>query len=138
MVLWKCDLRVSWHTQLISTCVHGAIALIVLLAPWPADDAIFWIFWLPLVLLIIASWGRSQKNIRKSQGLLVLLSDNKLQWKKHEWLIIRRPWLCRYGVLITAQSFYNQKKIRLWVASDGMSQDEWRHINQLLLQYPDI
>ncbi|CAQ83301.1 MULTISPECIES: protein YgfX [Photorhabdus] len=138
MVLWKCDLRVSWHTQLISTCAHGVIALIVLLAPWPADDAIFCIFWLPLVLLIIASWGRSQKNIRKSQGILVLLNDNKLQWKKHEWQIIRQPWLCRYGLLITAQSFYNQKKIRLWIASDSMSQDEWRNINQLLLQYPDI
>ncbi|WP_445497048.1 protein YgfX [Photorhabdus sp. SF281] len=135
MVLWKCDLRVSWNTQLISTCVHGVIALIVLLAPWQADDSIFW---LPLVLLIIASWGRSQKNIRKLQGSLVLFNNNKLQWKKHEWQIIRQPWVCRYGVLITAQSFYNRKKIRLWIASDGMPQDEWRNINQLLLQYPDI
>ncbi|AKH64298.1 MULTISPECIES: protein YgfX [Photorhabdus] len=134
MVLWKCDLRVSWNTQLISTCVHGAIAFIVLLAPWPADDSIFW---LPLVLLVIASWGRSQKNIRKLQGPLVLLNNNKLQWKKHEWQIIRQPWMCRYGVLITAQSFYNRKKIRLWIASDSMPQDEWRNINQLLLQYPD-
>ncbi|HEM6913935.1 TPA: hypothetical protein U2K68_001301 [Providencia stuartii] len=33
MVLWKSNLSISWKTQLFSTCAHGVVGFILLVAP---------------------------------------------------------------------------------------------------------
>lgn len=38
--------------------------------------------WLPLLVIVIASWAKSQKSISKIKGTAVLVNGNKVQWKK--------------------------------------------------------
>lgn len=42
-----------------------------------------------------------------------------------------------YGMLLTLQPTEGKKRRRLWLASDCMSKEEWRHLRQLLL-YPPV
>lgn len=35
MVLWQSDLRISWRAQWFSLLLHGVVAALVLLVPWP-------------------------------------------------------------------------------------------------------
>lgn len=42
-----------------STCVHCVLGLVLLLAPWPTGNSIIW---LPLLMVTIASWAKSQKH----------------------------------------------------------------------------
>ncbi|EKT64820.1 protein YgfX [Providencia burhodogranariea] len=136
MVLWKSNLFISWKTQLFSTCAHGAIGFALLAAPWAQDNLVIW---LPLLVVVIASWAKSQKNISKIKGVLVLLNGNKVQWKKNEWSIIKQPWCSQVGILLTLSALQGKsQEIRLWVAKDALSEESWRNLNQLLLQYPDI
>lgn len=119
-----------------STCVHCVLGLVLLLAPWPTGNSIIW---LPLLMVTIASWAKSQKNINKYKGVIVLTNGNKVQWKKNEWSIISPPWCTRFGILLTLSALQGKpRKIKLWVAADAISEDDWRDLNQLLLQYPDI
>ena len=136
MVLWKSNLSISWKTQFFSTCVHGAVGMFLLVAPWaPAHSMI----WLPLLAVVVAIWAKSQKNISKIKGVAVLVNGNKGQWKKNEWNIVKAPWLSRYGILLSLEALQGkQQKIHLWVAKDSVSEESWRNLNQLLLQYPDI
>ncbi|MDN5987617.1 MAG: protein YgfX, partial [Hafniaceae bacterium] len=34
---WRCDVRVSWRTQLLLLVTHGILILLILLAPWPEN-----------------------------------------------------------------------------------------------------
>lgn len=136
MVLWKSNLSISWKTQLFSTCVHGVIGMFLLLTPWSPGNSMIW---LPLLVVVVASWAKSQKNISKIKRVAVLVNGNKLQWKKNEWRILKAPWLTRYGILLTLEALQGKpQKIHLWVAKDALSEENWRNLNQLLLQYPDI
>ena len=135
MILWKSHLTVSWFTQLFSTGIYVAFEIALLLYPWPTD---FIYIWVPLLLLLIASWYFTQKNISKIKGDLVLLNGNRIQWKLHEWQLTKQPWISRFGTRITLTSILNKKQITLWVAFDSMTESEWRNFSQLLMQYPDI
>lgn len=110
--------------------------MLLLLAPWSQGNSVFW---LPLLVVVVASWAKSQKNISKIKGVAVLVNGNKVQWKKNEWNIVKAPWLSRYGILLTLEALQGKaQKIHLWVARDSVSEENWRNLNQLLLQYPDI
>nr|WP_285316766.1 protein YgfX [Providencia rettgeri] len=136
VVLWKSNLSISWKTQLFSTCVHGVVGMILLLTPWSPENSMIW---LPLLVVVVASWAKSQKTISKIKGVAVLVNGNKVQWKKNEWRILKAPWLSRYGTLLTLEALQGKpQKVYLWVAKDALSEDNWRNLNQLLLQYPDI
>ncbi|MDE9458609.1 protein YgfX [Xenorhabdus bovienii] len=141
MALWHCELKVSRHSRLFSSGVHGVIMLAALLAPWPANG---FYLWFPLFVIIMVSWVWSQTNIRRCQGRLALFSGQKMHWQKAAWKLTRPPWLSRYGMVITLHAFdktesiRHRSLIRLWVASDSMPPKMWRHLNQLMHQYPDI
>ncbi|HHR5880383.1 protein YgfX [Providencia alcalifaciens] len=136
MVLWKSNLSISWKTQLFSTCLHGVTGIILLVAPWAPGNSMIW---LPLLVVLVASWAKSQKNISKVKGVAVLVNGNKLQWKKNEWEIIKAPWCSRFGILLTLNALQGKpQKLRLWIAKDSVCEENWRNLNQLLLQYPDI
>lgn len=110
--------------------------MFLLVAPWARAHSMIW---LPLLAVVVASWVKSQKNISKIKGVAVLVNGNKVQWKKNEWNIVKAPWLSRYGILLSLEALQGkQQKIHLWVAKDSVSEESWRNLNQLLLQYPDI
>ncbi|SFU27276.1 toxin CptA [Xenorhabdus koppenhoeferi] len=72
------------------------------------------------------------------QGKLILFRGNKVHWQKERWKIIQPPWLSRYGIMLTlrpfkqAESFFLPPDIRLWVASDSMSVEDWRSFSQIM------
>ncbi|KAA8998133.1 hypothetical protein FJU30_17115 [Affinibrenneria salicis] len=134
MALWRCNLRVSWRMQFLSLLVHGLLVLVILLAPWPEGYSALW---LTLVTLVVFGFIRSQRNIKVRQGEIVLQSESRLRWQQQEWSIVRRPWMLRNGVLLSLQKIGCSKKQRLWLASDSMDNEEWRHLRQLLLQHKD-
>lgn len=88
MILWKSVLRVSFKTQVYSTLIYGALAMGLLFAPWPAETSFIW---LPVILLIIAGWGRTQHKISKRTGSVSLYNQNRILWRKNEWEIIKPP-----------------------------------------------
>ncbi|WP_092511092.1 protein YgfX [Xenorhabdus mauleonii] len=146
MVLWNNELTISRHTRLFSSCVHGGVALAALLAPWPISDVYFWLPSFVIIILlavIMMSWIRSQKSIHRCQGRLVLFKDNKVHWQKAAWSINQPPWFCHYGMVVVLDAFGDvdntgdQPPARLWLAFDSMSPEAWRHLNQLMRQYPD-
>ncbi|WP_047681883.1 MULTISPECIES: protein YgfX [Xenorhabdus] len=137
MVLWHSELRVSLRTRLFSSGVHGIILLVALLTPWFANS--FYVWLLPLIIIsIVASWIRSQRNIMQYQGKLILFCGNKVYWQKERWKMTQPPWLSRYGIMLTlrafeqAESFRHRPNIRLWVASDSMSVKDWRSFSQIM------
>nr|WP_232370296.1 protein YgfX [Xenorhabdus lircayensis] len=140
--MWNSKLRISRHTHLFSTSVHGGVAVAALLAPWSVNGVSFW---LPLLAIIMISWAWSRKNIRQCQGRLVLFRGNKVHWQKAAWSIAQPPWFNRYGMVVILHAFgraeensYHPTPIRLWLAADSVSPEAWRHLNQLMRQYPDI
>ncbi|MBD2779993.1 hypothetical protein ID852_16315 [Xenorhabdus sp. 42] len=152
MALWHCKLSVSRHTCLFSTGAHGGVAVAAALwGLWSVNDIYFWF---PVFSVILMSWAWSQKRIRRCQGQLVLYKGNKVLWQKAEWNITQPPWFCRHGMLITFRAYghdneqaerrYRQRPgissatVTLWIASDSLSSGAWRHLNQLMRQYPDI
>ncbi|WP_099140947.1 protein YgfX [Xenorhabdus kozodoii] len=145
MVLWNNKLRASRYTRLFSTGVHGVAIIAALLAPWPINSTGFWLpfFWFPLFAITIRSWVWSQKNIRLCQGRLVLFKGNKVYWQKAAWRIAQPPWFHRYGMVVMLHAFNQTENsrhpppMRLWIASDSVSPAAWRHLNQLMRQYPD-
>ena len=117
--------------QLISLLVHGLLLLLILLAPWPEGYAVLW---LSLVTLVVFGFIRSQRHIKSRQGEIVLQDEACIQWQQQRWLIIRRPWMLKNGVLLSLRHSEGKKQQRLWLASDSMDKNEWRHLRQLLLQ----
>lgn len=131
MALWRCDLRVSWRMQLFSLIAHGLLLLLILLAPWPEGYAVLW---LSLVTLVVFDFIRSQRNIKSRQGELVLQDNERLEWQQQHWQIVRRPWMLKNGILLSLRQSGGKKQQRLWLASDNMDKNEWRHLRQLLLE----
>lgn len=50
MVLWQSDLRISWRAQWFSLLLHGVVAALVLLVPWPLSYTPIWLLLLSLVV----------------------------------------------------------------------------------------
>lgn len=113
--------------------------LMILLAPWPAG---YWPVWMTLLLLVLFECIRSQRRITASTGEIVLTDDYRLLWRGHEWQIKHPVWMISHGALLSlrreklkgglAQAMRSRRQ-RLWLASDSMSQEEWRHLRQILL-----
>ncbi|HAE77337.1 protein YgfX [Morganella morganii] len=135
MVLWKSILRVSFKTQVFSTLIYGVLALSVLFAPWPGKTSFIW---LPLTLLLIAGWGRTQYKISKRAGPASLQNHNRILWRKSEWEITKPPYITRLGIRLHLRSLTSGRQKYLWIASDSVPAEAWSSLNQLLLQYPDI
>ncbi|MFT8209596.1 MAG: protein YgfX [Symbiopectobacterium sp.] len=131
MALWRCDLRVSWRMQVFSLLVHGLLLLLILLAPWPDGYAVLW---LSLMTLVVFGFIRSQRNIKARHGEIVLQDEASLEWQQHRWRIIRRPWMLKNGILLSLRRSDGKRQQRLWLASDNMDKQEWRHLRQLLLE----
>lgn len=139
MALWQCDLRVSWRSQLFSLAVHGILILAILLTPWPSDD---WMIWLALLIIVVSQAIRSQRRISARHGEISLLEQDRLLWRKQEWKIKQPVWMIDSGILLTLRREHaprgwlhaiRGRKHKLWLASDSMSEEEWRRIRQLLL-----
>jgi len=113
--------------------------LLILLAPWPAG---YWPVWMTLLLLVLFECIRSQRRITARTGEIVLTDDYRLLWRGHEWQIKQPVWMISHGALLSlrreklkgglAQAMRSRRQ-RLWLASDSMSQEEWRHLRQILL-----
>lgn len=113
--------------------------LIILLAPWPAG---YWPVWMTLLLVVIFECIRSQRRITSRHGEISLLDSNRLIWQQQEWVIKQPVWMINSGVLLSLQREKRKGGLRqamrssrqkLWLASDSMSQLEWRRLRQLLL-----
>ncbi|HAF7523600.1 hypothetical protein O6W73_16490 [Salmonella enterica subsp. enterica] len=108
MVLWQSDLRVSWRAQWISLLIHGLVAAVILLMPWPLSYTPLWMI---LLSLVVFDCVRSQRRINTCQGEIKLLMDGRLR----------------------AESGRHQ---HLWLAADSMEEAEWRELRRILLQQP--
>lgn len=100
MAQWRCDVRISWRTQLLSLLTHGALILLILISPWPEG---YGPIWLVLLTLVVFECIRSQKRIASRQGELRLLENQRLGWHGQEWQLVKQPWMPRYGILLTLQ-----------------------------------
>jgi len=113
--------------------------LLILLAPWPAG---YWPAWMTLLLIVLFECIRSQRRITARTGEVILLDVNRLLWRGHEWQIKQPVWMISSGVLLSlrrekrigglARVMRNSRQ-RLWLASDSMSQEEWRRLRQIML-----
>lgn len=129
---WRCDVRVSWRTQLLLLVTHGTLILLILLAPWPENYSIYWLI---LLTLVVFESIRSQKQIAKVQGELNFLAENRISWQHQEWEICKTPWISDFGALLPLKSLKNQdKRKRLWIAADSLTPEAWSHLRRSLMQ----
>ena len=130
MVLWQSDLRVSWRSQWLSLLLHGVVAAIVLLMPWPLS---YTPLWLLLLSLVVFDCVRSQRRINARHGEIKLLMDSRLRWQGKEWAIVGQPWMLRSGMMLRLRDTEEAKRQHLWLASDSMDPREWRDLRRMLL-----
>lgn len=133
MVLWQSDLRVSWRSQWLSLLLHGLVAALILLAPWPLR---YTPLWLMLLSLVVFDCVRSQRRINACQGEIKLLMDSRLRWQGVEWEIIGTPWMLTNGMMLRLRKEQGGRMHHLWLASDSMDESEWRDLRRVLLQQP--
>jgi toxin CptA len=123
----------------MSLGIHGGIMLAILLAPWPAG---YWPVWMTLLLVVIFECIRSQRRITSRHGVISLLDNNRLIWQHEEWVIKKPVWMIDSGILLSLhrekrkgglRQAMRRSRRKLWLASDSMSQEEWRRLRQLLL-----
>jgi len=126
---WRCDVRISWRTQLLSLLLHGALILLILGSPWPDG---YGAVWLALLTLVVFECIRSQRRIALCRGELRLQADRHVSWHGKEWLLVKKPWLQPYGVMLSLRQVQGKKRRRLWLASDSMDKAEWRQLRQRL------
>lgn len=129
MVLWQSDLRVSWQAQWLSMLLHSAAIAVLLLAPWPPKLTPIWGVMLILVLLETV---RSQRRIRCCEGEIMLLNQQRLRWRQQEWHLLQRPWITRRVILLSLRNDLNKRQ-RLWLLRDSMSDIAWRELRQCLM-----
>ncbi|AKR78803.2 MULTISPECIES: protein YgfX [Edwardsiella] len=135
MVLWRCNVHVSWRTQVMFLLGHGALVLAILLAPWPENYSAFW---LVLLVAVIFECIRSQRRIARNRGELQLLTPQVWHWQLREWRLARRPWVSDLGALLILQSTHGVPcRRRLWLAADSMSREEWGQLRRALLDTGD-
>ncbi|WP_072569840.1 MULTISPECIES: protein YgfX [unclassified Enterobacter] len=133
MVLWQSDLRVSWRSQWLSLLLHGLVAALVLLIPWPLS---YTPLWLLLLSLVVFDCVRSQRRINASHGEIKLLMDSRLRWQGNEWDITGAPWLLNSGMMLRLRRSTDGKRQHLWLAADSMDAQEWRELRRMMLQQP--
>ncbi|MFW0766953.1 protein YgfX [Trabulsiella odontotermitis] len=133
MVLWQSDLRVSWRSQWISLLLHGVVAAVVLLMPWPLS---YTPLWLLLLSLVVFDSVRSQRRINARQGEIKLLMDGRLRWQNQEWEILGTPWMLSIGMLLRLRRVGQRRGQHLWLAADSMDSREWRDLRRVILQRP--
>lgn len=133
MVLWQASLRVSWRSQWLSLLLHGIVAAVVLLIPWPLSYTPLWMLLLSLVLFDCV---RSQRHINSRQGEAKLMVDNRFKWKNMEWDIIGEPWIVRSGMVLRLRRYGRKRHLHLWLAADSMDEKEWRNLRRLVTQSP--
>lgn len=131
MVLWQSDLRVSWRAQWLSLLVHGLVAILVLLLPWPMSYTLLWML---LLSLVVFDSVRSQRRIHARQGEIKLLMDYRLKWQGKEWEIIGTPWMLRSAMMLRLRQSGKTTGKPLWLSSDSMNAGEWRDLRRLMLQ----
>ncbi|PYZ77536.1 hypothetical protein DNK65_04290 [Citrobacter koseri] len=130
MVLWQSDLRVSWRAQWLSLLIHGLVAALVLLMPWPLS---YTPLWLILLSLVVFDCVRSQRRINTRQGEIKLLMDGRLRWQGQDWTIQGPPWMLKTGMMLRLRTD-SGKRQHLWLAADSMDDAEWRDLRRLMLQ----
>lgn len=131
MVLWQADLRVSWRSQWISLLLHGVVAAIILLLPWPLS---YTPLWLLLLSLLVFDCVRSQRRIRTRQGDIKLLTDSRLRWQGVGWRITGSPWILSSGMMLSLRCEEDRRRQYLWLAADSMDVAEWRDLRRLIMQ----
>ena len=124
MVLWQSDLRVSWRAQWLSLLIHGLVAAVILLMPWPLS---YTPLWMVLLSLVVFDCVRSQRRINARQGEIRLLMDGRLRWQGQEWSIVKAPWMIKSGMMLRLRSD-SGKRQHLWLAADSMDEAEWRDL----------
>ena len=130
MVQWQSDLRVSWRAQWLSLLIHGLVAVVILLMPWPLS---YTPLWLVLLSLVVFDSVRSQRRINACQGEIRLLMDGRLRWQGQEWSIVCAPWMIKTGMMLRLRSDAGKRQ-HLWLAADSMDDAEWRDLRRLMLQ----
>ena len=130
VVLWQSDLRVSWRAQWLSLLIHGLVAAVILLMPWPLS---YTPLWMVLLSLVVFDCVRSQRRINARQGEIRLLMDGRLRWQGQEWSIVKAPWMIKSGMMLRLRSD-GGKRQHLWLAADSMDEAEWRDLRRILLQ----
>lgn len=133
MVLWQSDLRVSWRSQWVSLLLHGLVAVLILLMPWPLS---YTPIWLLLLSLVVFDSVRSQRRINTRQGEIKWLMDSRLRWKNEEWEILGTPWIINSGMLLKLRKPGSSRCQHLWLAADSMGAGEWRDLRRTVLQQP--
>lgn len=113
MVLWQSDLRVSWRAQWLSLLIHGLVAAVILLMPWPLS---YTPLWMVLLSLVVFDCVRSQRRINARQGEIRLLMDGRLRWQGQEWCIVKAPWMIKSGMMLRLRSD-GGKRQHLWLAA---------------------
>lgn len=132
MVLWQSELRVSWRAQWISLLIHGLVAAVILLMPWPLS---YTPLWMMLLSLVVFDCVRSQRRINTCQGEIKLLMDGRLRWQGQDWTLLRPPWLLRSGMVLRLRAEFGHHQ-HLWLAADSMEAAEWRELRRIMLQQP--
>ncbi|MGD59734.1 hypothetical protein EE308_19335 [Salmonella enterica] len=132
MVLWQSDLRVSWRAQWISLLIHGLVAAVILLMPWPLSYTPLWMI---LLSLVVFDCVRSQRRINTCQGEIKLLMDGRLRWQGQDWTLLHPPWLLKSGMVLRLRAESGRYQ-HLWLAADSMEEAEWRELRRILLQQP--
>jgi len=120
VVLWQSDLRVSWRAQWLSLLIHGLVAAVILLMPWPLS---YTPLWMVLLSLVVFDCVRSQRRINARQGEIRLLMDGRLRWQGQEWSIVKAPWMIKSGMMLRLRSD-SGKRQHLWLAADSMDEAE--------------
>ena len=133
MVLWQSDLRVSWRAQWFSLMLHGIVAAIILLLPWPLS---YMPLWLILLSLVVFDCVRSQRRIHSLQGEVNLTIDYRLRWQGIEWELTAAPWMLQSGMLLRLRHPDTHRSQHLWLAADSMDAGEWRDLRRILMQQP--
>lgn len=111
MVLWQSDLRVSWRAQWLSLLIHGLVAALVLLMPWPLS---YTPLWLILLSLVVFDCVRSQRRINTRQGEIKLLMDGRLRWQGQDWTIQGPPWMLKTGMMLRLRADSGKRQHLGW------------------------
>lgn len=88
MVLWQSDLRVSWRAQWLSLLIHGLVAAVILLMPWPLS---YTPLWMVLLSLVVFDCVRSQRRINARPGEIQLVDGRAFALARAEWSIVKAP-----------------------------------------------
>ncbi|WP_244554071.1 protein YgfX, partial [Escherichia coli] len=74
----------SWRAQWRSWLIHGLVAAVILLMPWPLSNTPVWMV---LLSLVAVDGVRRKRRIKARQGEIRLLIDGRLRWEGQEWSI---------------------------------------------------